>query len=77
MLISVNDMDDDKSNDPFLLAQRVTALEVKVGGIESDIHEIKTDLKEVKKTLNKWLWFGFSTAIGVLLNIILWIMFAL
>ena len=70
-------MPDDNNNDPVInLTQRVTALEVKVGSMEQDLKDMKEDLKEVRKSLNRWLWFGFTTTIGVLINLILWILLA-
>ena len=69
--------DSPNNDDPMIsITQRVTALEVKVGSMELDLREMKEDIKEVRRSLNRWLWFGFSTTIGVLINLILWILMA-
>lgn len=58
------------------LAQRVTALEVKMGNVEKSLDDMKRDIRELRKSMQKWLWFGFTTSIGVLINLILWVLFA-
>ena len=35
------------------LAQRITANETKVDGLQSDLREVKTDVKEILRTLRK------------------------